>query len=169
MDDSRPMVALLQENTQLQLPSRIRSKLAATDGGLARLALAERISELPGIRTVETGSQLLPSGVSVFLQDHSGSIRKQLPPRLLCNISRDGIRVHGLADRDRNQILSRGWGSLTQDSVLVYLPRDDMETEVCWSILQHAYNSLTTVSVRPPSVRRASVGALPRFSRTTLQ
>jgi hypothetical protein len=163
------MVALLQENSQFQLPTRIRSKLAATDGSLARLALADRIAELPGIRTVENGSQALPSGVGVFLQDQSGSIRKQLPPRLLCDISRDGIRVHGLSDPDRKRILSRGWGSLLHDSVLIFLPRDDAELEVCWSILQHAYSCLNTVSARPPSMRRAGFGELPRFSRTTLQ
>lgn len=162
------MAAVLEEPVRFQLPARLRKPSAAEDS-LPRLALADRISALPGIRTVENGSGTLPCGVTVYLTRQGRALRKQLPPRILCEISKDGVSIYGLCNRDRHQVLSRGWGKLEQDRVRMFLPRDDAEMEVCWRILQRAYCSILDLSARSPSMRYPTFGELPRFSRTTLQ
>ncbi len=163
------MAAVLQEPLRFQLPARLRNKHCATDGGLSRLTLTDRLAALPGIRTVENTSGTLPCSVTLYLSRQGSGLRKQLPPRILCEISADAVTVYGLSNRDRHQVLSRGWGSLGQDRVQMFLPRDEAELEVCWRILQHAYCSILDFSARPPSMRYPNFGELPRFSRTTLQ
>ncbi|HNP37203.1 MAG TPA: hypothetical protein PKK10_15240 [Woeseiaceae bacterium] len=163
------MISLPEDNTRFQLPTRIRTKRTPADSYLVRLTLADRIATLPGIEAVENGSTTLPCSITIHLVTDATASRKQTPPRMLCRLSKDGISVHGLSNRDRHLVLSRGWGSLSADSVLVHLPRDDEELEVCWTILQHAYNSLLNFSDCSRTPEIAAFGELPRFSRTTLQ
>ena len=157
------------ESTHFQLPVRIRSKMASADVLAARLALAERISELPDIVAVEDTGGTVPCPVTVYLRTPRTSIRKQRPQTLFCCIDRDGIGVHGLSDWDRHQVLSRGWGKLSGDSVHLHFPRDTNELVVCWDVLQRAYHSLIQSSAQSPRKRTVAwAGDLPRFSRTTL-
>ncbi|HEX5787730.1 MAG TPA: hypothetical protein VFY03_06090 [Woeseiaceae bacterium] len=162
------MVAVLRVEPHFEVPARSPEKSAAAEGP-ARLALADRISSLSGIRTVENGSDTLPSSVTVYLANEHGPARKRTPPVTLCVISRDGLTIHGLSLHERRHLVMRGWGVLDHHRVRIFLPRYEEEVDVCWRILQHAHCSLLNVSARSPGTRRAIVGNLPRFSRTTLQ
>ena len=154
--------------TRLTLPTRIRAKSAGPDSLRARLELADLIAALPGVST-EDHAATVPRSVDVFLRMPCASARGPSPEVLLCTISSDGIWVYGLNDGDRHQILLRRWGRLQANGVLLFLPRDDEELEVCWMILQRAYRRLDEFSTRARSGRAAWSGDLPRFSRTSLQ
>lgn len=149
------------------LPARVRAgKAPADDFSSSRLTLADRIAELPGIRTVEQATDALPCCVDVYLGQHVGTAGNKKPPVLLCSISRDGIAIQGMTDWAKYQVLCKGWGKLHRDRVLIHLPRDSAELEVCWSILQQAYRFLTKASDPAPTTRMISPWELPRFSRT---
>lgn len=152
-----------------QLPARIRTKKVPENGFSCRLALADRIADLPGIHAEEKGSDTLPARVDVYLQRVSLSPRKQREPILLCSISCDGVAVQGLSKWDKHQVLRGGWGKLERDHVLIFLPKDFEELEVCWGLLHRAYSCLSDAPVQTPLARSAAAGRLPRFSRTTLQ
>ena len=157
------------ELVRFALPTRIRSRKAA-DGLASRLALADRISGLPGIETAEDPFATLPRGVDVYLRAPSASLRRQHPPVLLCRIFPDGIVVYGLSDSERYQVMVRGWCRLDGDCIHLYPPRDDQELEVCWDILQRAFRALLDASATSAPVRtRVRPRDLPSFSRTTLQ
>ena len=164
------MAVLARDISRSRLPARIRVKSAPDDSIASRLALADRIAQLPGIETVEDRWDSTLRSVDVFLRRQPVSLRKQWPPTRLCSISVKGISVYGLSDPDRHQVLSRGWGRLAQDGVLMFLPRDEAELDVCWDVLQRAYHSLIQASAQTAPVRTIVWGGnLPRFSRTTLQ
>lgn len=163
------MAMAAQDLKHYHLPSRIRARKASTDGFACRLALAERIAALPGIQTVEEATGTLPCRVDVYLQAPSTSIRRQHDAQLLCTIGRDGIEVHGLREWHRHQVLRGGWGKLGRDHVLIFMPRDDEELDVCWAVLQCAHQCLLDISAMGPLVRKALSWELPRFSRTALQ
>lgn len=163
------MTSLLQNEMKFQLPARIRIKSASREGYLARLLLADRIAELPGIETVETDAARLPGSITIHLVSDTARARKQKPPVLFCRISIEGINLQGLSDRDRYHVLARGWGTLAQDNVLVYLPQDEQELDVCWSIIQHAYNVLLGSPLESSPRPIVAARELPQFSRTTLQ
>ncbi len=164
------MATAAGELFRFHLPTRIRTKQAPVDNISPRLELADRIAGLPGIQTVEDNSATLPCCVDVYLGAPAVSLRKQRPAMLLCRISHDGVAVHGLSDRDRHQVLSRGWGWLKENRVVLFLPRDSEDLEVCWEIVQHAYYSLIEFSRQARPVRIATwPNGLPRVSRTSLQ
>jgi hypothetical protein len=162
------MATAAHDLTRLTLPTRIRAKKAGPDGLSARLELADRIAALPGVST-EDHDATVPRSVDVFLRARGESSRKQWPEVLLCTINSDGIWIYGLDDGDRHQILLRRWGRLQASGVLLFLPRDDEELEVCWMILQRAYRRLDQFSTQARPGRAAWKGDLPRFSRTSLQ
>jgi len=162
------MATAADELTRFNLPVRIRTGKANADSIAARLALADRIADLAGTIT-EDHDATLPCSVDVYLRAPLISIRKRVPDLLLCNIGSDGVRVHGLDDWDRHQVVVRGWGRLLRDGVLLFMPRDTEELEVCWSLLLRAYRSLTDCSAKARPARTMWDGDLPRFSRTTLQ
>jgi len=162
------MAAVAQELIRFNLPTRIRSKKPAPESLSARLALAERIAELPGTRT-EDHEVTLPCGVDVFLRAPTAAPRKLRPDILLCQVGSDGIRVHGLSAWERHQVVLRGWGRLSHSGVLLHLPRDLNELEVCWEVVLRAYNALTTAAPEARPVRTVRHMDMPRFSRTTLQ
>ncbi len=151
------------------LPARIRAEKVPENGFSCRLALADRIADLPGIHAEEKSGDTLPGRVDVYFQPFSYPVRKQQEPILLCSIGRDGVVVHGLSEWDKHQVLRGGWGTLERDHVLILLPRDFEELEVCWDLIHRAYSSLSDASVQASLVRSSAAGRLPRFSRTTLQ
>ncbi len=144
------------------LPSRIRTKNPSTDGGSCRLALADRIASLPGIRTQELGNDTLSCRVKVYLQEPTAA-------PLLCTIDVSGIEVYGLTEWDRHQVLRSGWGRLQRDHVLLYPPRDVEELDMCCGILKRAHQHLSKISSNAPCARKSPLRELPKFSRTTLQ
>jgi len=127
-----------------------------------QLTLAERIAGLPGIEIVRQTDDGLAAEVAIYVLDGTTA-----EARLLCNLQTEGITVHGLDDWDRHQVVSRGWGKLTRDCVLLFIPRDDSEIDVCWDILKRAGNRLSHSSA--VRTRRVSAWGLPSYSRTTLQ
>lgn len=157
------MAANPHSPSRLNLPARIRSGKLPPALAL-KLALADRIAQMPGICVLENESGLIPGTVEVYLCTGSDSA----PGRpQLCQISARGIRVYGLGDWDKHQILSRGWGNLTGKQVLLFLPRDDEELELCWLILQQAREALLDETNGIPRQRIASPCGLPQFSRST--
>lgn len=157
---------------RLRLPARIRVRPSPGDGDSAEwhLALADRIASLPGLKSVVSGEltddELPTGGIGLSFDDPAGP---GAGPRLLFRFTREGLAVYGLADWDRHQVLRSGWGRLKHDHVLLHLPRDAGELDVCWRVVEHAF---TVFSARPAGLgpaRAASPWDLPRFSRTSLQ
>lgn len=132
--------------------------------------MADRIADLPGIVTAESTTDTVPREVRIYLPTpiHRRSIRSHYGA-LLCAISSDGVVIHGLSRAQRHQVLSRGWGRLVSDAVLLFLPRNDAELEICWSLLRSAYDRLHDPSATHQGAVRVSIWDLPSFSRTTLQ
>ena len=161
------IVAVLPD--RYRLPARIRVRNATQGDFSCRLALAERIAALPGVLTEEHAGDALPTRVNVYLQAAQLASRKQHQQQLLCSISRDGVALYGLDAWDKHQVLCAGWGSLDREHVLLFLPRDDQELEVCWEVIQRACQNLSTTLTKPASAAFVSSTARPRFSRTTLQ
>ena len=163
------MATTAQDLEHYQLPARIRAKKEPDDSLACRLSLADRIAGLANIHSVENVTDTLPCRVDIYLQVPSVSIRRQHDAYLLCTIGRDGVHLHGLSEWDRHQVLRGGWGRLEHDHVLIFLPRNNEELEVCWEMLQRAYQNLSSVSATGPLVRKSHPWDLPRFSRTALQ
>ena len=155
---------------RFRLPVRTRLAAAASGPLPAHLALAERIADLPGIDTIDSSADTLPRVVHVYLLC-KGRPRTIRPGRgqLLCAISAEGVILNGLDRVRKHQVLSRGWGRLVEDAVLLFLPRNDEELETCWGILRSAYDSLFDASVASKGTVKVSMWDVPRFSRTTLQ
>lgn len=153
-----------------RLPARPRIAANTSSSLPTGLALADRIADLPGIVTAESNSDTVPREVRVYLQTpaHGRSIRSRYGA-LLCTISSSGVVIHGLDPSQRHRVLSRGWGTLVSDAVQLFLPRNDAELEICWSLLRSAYDRLYDPSATQQGAVRVSIWDLPSFSRTTLQ
>jgi hypothetical protein len=162
------MAAVASEFPRFDLPSRIRKRGACPDSLSACVALAERISDLPGTVTEDHGTTL-PCSIDVYLSMPGGGGRKRKPDLLLCNIGKDGVFLHGLSAWDRHLVALRGWGHLKGQGVLLHLPRDNEELEICWSLLRRAYGLLSDAAAGARPVRAVWQDGLPRFSRTALQ
>jgi hypothetical protein len=163
------MVAVLMEQPHFEVPARIRDEGLPADSQHAGLLLADRIAGMPCIRTVEKGAKALPSSVAVYLDGSHAPVRKQMPPITLCVIRRNDLTVYGLHLEERRHLVTRGWGHAEHDRVRMFLPRDEREVDICWTILQHAHFALMNPSARSTVARHRFNGDLPRFSRTTLQ
>ncbi len=161
------MVTAPDTSRRFQLPSRIRANATAAGALPSRLLLAERISELPGVEAVEYDGDILPRRIDIYFRDASTVHEPQR--RLLCRLSANGIAIFGLDDWAKHQVVMRGWGKLLRDRVLVYLPRDESEADICWSILRQAHDAIFHRSVQKPGNSHPSTRSLPSFSRTTLQ
>ncbi|MDX1498289.1 MAG: hypothetical protein R3176_00225 [Woeseiaceae bacterium] len=151
---------------RLRLPARIRVRRTPEEELDVLLAFADRIGGLPGIRTLDDSDDRLTGSV-VLVLDPLSATDSTAP--LLCRISREGLAVYGLSDWDRHQVLLSGWGRLSQDHVLLHLPRDQRELDVCWRIVEHAFIASTLKPHGSRAARAASPWDLPRFSRTSLQ
>ncbi|HEY5643847.1 MAG TPA: hypothetical protein VIS31_13350 [Woeseiaceae bacterium] len=144
---------------RFQLPTRIRSKKEPRV--TPSLTFADRVASLPGIEIKAPAADGAPAEISIYL--NSGD-----QPTLLCSLLSTGIAVHGLDNWDRHQVVSRGWGRLVQNRVMLFLPRDDGELDVCWDILKRATTRLAQPSA-VPARHSLSVWDMPSYSRTTLQ
>ena len=154
---------------RFSLPARIRTGKANSNEFATKLALIDRIADLRGIETVERNDDV-PSHVDVYLSRHSTvTARKRSSPPLLCSLNSKGLTIDGLDNWARHQVVSNGWGKLMSNSVLVFLPRDDYELEVCWSIVQRAYDNQFDSSAPAPGTQIVSIWDWPKTSRTTLQ
>jgi hypothetical protein len=162
------MAVAAMELSKFSLPTRIRSKKPSLESLSARLELAQRIAELPGTRT-EDHEATLPCGVDVFLQAPQAPLRKRRPDSLLCHVGSEGVRVFGLNAWQRHQVVLRGWGNFLRDGVLMHLPRDSNELEVCWDVVRRAYDTLFSGMAEATPVCTVWQDDLPRFSRTRLQ
>lgn len=151
------MASLRPPTAPFRLPPRVRFKPERESSSGPRLALADRIAGLRDIETIEYGNDAPPREAHFYLRR-----------RTLCSIQPHGITVHGLDNRDRNQVIAGGWGSLVGDRVLVHLPRDARELDVCWRIVCQAHESLTSATDRPDQVHNAA-RIWPQISRTNLQ
>jgi hypothetical protein len=155
---------------RFKLPARLRNKPTTARHFEARIALADRIADLPGVATIERNGDTVPCRIDIYLR-RGGRDRglKRQPARLLCSLDRDSIAVNGLDQWDRYQVLSRGWGRLVDNLVSVHLPRDRKELETVWSIIKTAYDRNFESSAPEPDSVTVSTWDWPKFSRTSLQ
>lgn len=159
-----------RKKTRLKLSARIRNKRNTAGNFEARVALADRIADLPGIETAERGNEAVPGRVDVYLRrDRTDQGLKRKPARLLCSLDRDNVIVAGLDRWEQYQVLSTGWGKLVDDTVYVYLPRDGKELETVWSIVERAYDRLFDSSAPEHGSLIISTWDCPKYSRTSLQ
>ena len=163
------MTATLHKPARFELPSRISAGKKASDELETRMALVDRIGGLPGIETVERRDDSVPCRVDVYLKrDLDRRLRAHMAP-LFCSLRRDGVVVRGLDGWAQHKVISKGWGKLDFDRVLLFLPRDRRELEAVWKILKRAYDNLFIPSARVPGAHIVSTWDWPKFSRTTLQ
>lgn len=164
------MVTAPDTPRRFQLPARIRANATAAEALPSRLLLADRISELPGVEAVECDGDILPRRINIYVRDATAGRTGRNPERgLLCRLSANGISIFGLDDWAKHQVIMRGWGKLLQDRVLVFLPRNESELDICWRILRQAYDSVFHRSAGLPGNGYPVAQRLPGFSRTTLQ
>ena len=164
------MRSTTSEPKRFILPDRYRGKVASTGNLAARLALIDRIADLPGIDAVERNDELLPRRVDVFLRtDLADQVLKRRPGTFFLGIGPQGLTLQGLSRWERHQVLAHGWGELVDDQVRVFSPRNNEELDVIWKIVRRAYDRL----YKPATLRNASpvmtTWQLPRVSRTYLQ
>jgi hypothetical protein len=163
------MVTVARELTRFRLPLRASARIAPADSLVTRLGLAERIAELPDIITLDCGTDTLPREVEVYVQHDAGRPqRKRRPPSMFCRITQAGLLLSGLDDWQRNEVLLRRWGRLTREGVFVYMPRDESELNICWTILEQALAQLRARALMSGGASGRS-RELPSFSRTNLQ
>jgi hypothetical protein len=126
---------------RFKLPARIRKMRVMRGNFSAKMALIDRIADLPGIETIERNDESIPRRVDVYLrQETSGRMLQRKAPQLLCGLDCSGVVVSGLNLWERYQVLANGWGKLVGDQVYVHLPRDQKELEIVWSIIRRAYD-----------------------------
>lgn len=164
----------MEETTRLtprfKLPARIRNKRNTAAHFEARMALADRIADLPGIETIERADDTVPSRIDVYLRrECAAGMLKSRPARLFCSIDRDSVTVSGLDRWGRHQVLSCGWGTLVDERVCIHLPRDRKELDAVWSVVHRAYKDLFDSSEPEPGSTVVSTWDWPKFSRTSLQ
>ena len=164
------MPASLYKPGRFELPPRIRAEKKPSDKLATRTALIDRIADLRGIETVQRRDNTVPCQVDVYLCQDSKVRRRgsELTP-LFCSLNCDGVAVSGLDRWAQHKVISRGWGKLDADRVLVYLPRDRRELSIVWKILRRAHDNLFNPSDKLAGEQMVSTWDWPKFSRTTLQ
>lgn len=152
------------------LPARIRAQKAESEKLEALRTLTDRVTGLPGIEAVACDNDTATPRLAVYFHGaRAGRTLRNSYASLLCNLGSDGIGIYGLDGWAKHQVVMRGWGKLIGDRAQLFLPRDDEELEICWSILRRAYDSLFDATASKPATGRRSSWDLPQFSRTTLQ
>jgi hypothetical protein len=162
------MSATANQSDRLVLPTRVRSRLVPDSGFSALSALAERFAELPFVQLVESAAGVGRTDTCAYFQPREQPARSKAPAYLFCRIGYNGISLLGLTDPERHQVLSRGWGRLDRQRVLLYLPRDESELAICWSILYRAYNSIINSPEQMSASPRAHFDDYPEPSHTSL-
>jgi len=160
------MAMQVEQTVRLMLPMRIRSKVSQADALAPRIALIERLADFDDIVAVEDASGTCPGGVDLILTQPASPDEQQPGPWRLCNIDAAGLRIFHMSDWDKYQVIARRWGHLQDGHVLVPMPRDDHEVEVCWNILARAYDYLAVVIADVRCKRLAPTWNLPHFSRS---
>lgn len=156
--------------SRLKLPGRIRGNQKSSGDFSARMALIERIADLPGIETIERNDEIIPGRVDIYLrQESSGRALKPEHALQLCCLGCTGVTVSGLNRWDRYQVLANGWGKLMDAKVCVFLPRDHEELDIVWRIIRQAYDRLSGPSTSETELAEISTRDFPRFSRISLQ
>lgn len=164
------MARTTKKTARFTLPARIRNKRKTSGDFSARMALIDRIADLPGIDTVERNDETTPRRVEIYLRrEASDSVLKRKAPRLFCALDCNGVTIGGLSRWERYQVLANGWGKLVDDRVSVYLPRDHKELEIVWSVVRRAYDRLIGPLTPESGSLVVSTWDWPRFSRTSLQ
>ncbi len=160
----------MQDETtcRFKLPTRVRFGPDLIDAFVPRIALAERISELPEVTVRERGDDAVGGTVDVYIHSQVTRLGKVPPARLFCRIDHEAITVYGLDDWEKHQVLAGGWGNLHLRNVRLHMPRNETETDVCWTILRQAYDALRTTPVAP-GMCLAPRPVWPSYSRTKLQ
>ena len=134
------MARTTNKTARFTLPVRIRNKRKSSGDLSARMALIDRIADLPGIETVERNDEIFPPRVEICLRrDAADRVLKRKPLQLLCSLDCNGVFLSGLNRWERYQVLAKGWGKLVDDQVCVHLPRDSKELEIVWSVFHRAY------------------------------
>ncbi|NIL93654.1 MAG: hypothetical protein GTO71_04275 [Woeseiaceae bacterium] len=154
---------------RLHLPGRIRSKRSAADGSVYSLALAKRLGGQPRIAVGVASDGSMPQTFRIHLASPSRESISGDAGTLICQLSRDGFTVYGLSDADRHQVLRTGWGRLQHDHVVLHVPRDEEELDICWLIIEQAFQALAVTPADFRGMRSTAPWDLPRFSRTPLQ
>jgi len=163
------MATKSQKPVPFKLRARIRDRKRLSNDLRMKTELIDRIGDLRGIETVERRDDTVPCQIDVYLErDPADRVRKVQSPPLLYSLNCHGVMVSGLDRWAQHQVLSRGWGKLVFDQVLVYLPRDNKELEVAWKILRRAYDNLYVSSAKERGSQVLSTWDRPKFSRTTL-
>lgn len=163
------MARLSHQRDRFKLPTRIRSRKNDAGGIPLRLALIDRIADLSGIETVERRDDTLPRQVDVYLRhDSTDRGRKPRPAPLLCSLNRNGVLVGGLDPWAKHQVVSHGWGKLTLNQVLIFLPRNNTELDVVWKIFRRAYDNLIVPLAKEPGSQLVSTWDWPKTSCITL-
>ena len=158
-----------QKLTPFKLRARIRNRKSLSNDLQMRTELIDRIAELRGIETIERREDTVPCQVDVYLKrDPADRVRKTQSPPLLYSLNCNGVMVSGLDRWAQHQVLSRGWGKLIFDQVLVFLPRDNKELDVVLKILHRAHDNLYVSSAKERGTQILSTWDWPKFSRTTL-
>lgn len=156
--------------TRFKLPARIRNKRNTAANFEARMALADRIADLPGIETVERAGDTVPSRIDVYLRrERSAGALRRRPARLFCSLDRDSVTISGLDRWGQHQVLSCGWGTLVDELACLHLPRDHEELDAVWSVVHRAYSSFFDSSEPEPGSIVLSTWDWPKYSRTSLQ
>lgn len=155
---------------RFKLPPRIRSERGTQDDFAARMALIDRIADLPGIETIERNDDNVPCRVEIYLRrEASHRVLKRKPARQLCSLDCKGVTVNGLDRWARYQVLTNHWGTLVDDRVCVCLPRDRKELEVVWSVIRRAYDRLFEPMITDSGSLVLATWDWPKASRTSLQ
>ncbi len=163
------MAKTTKKTARFTLPARIRSKRGTSGDLSARIALVDRIADLPGIETVERNDETTPRRVEIYLRrEASDRALKRKPLQFLCSLHCGGITVSGLSRWEKHQVLANAWGKLVNDQVCVYLPRNRKELDTVWRIVQRAYDRLYCPLISEAGSTVVSTWDWPQFSRTSL-
>jgi hypothetical protein len=107
-----------------------------------------RLGALPGVH-----AELVTSADGETVMDFYidadyliGTIRDD--PCLLCGIGSQGIDKLKLLPEDANEVVRKQWGTATDETLRIYLPRDAIEMEMIWRIILLAYQFRTLRSPR---------------------
>ena len=164
------MTKTSKKAARLTLPARIRNKQKSSGDFAARMALIDRIADLPGIETVERNDEDIPGRVEIyFRRETSDRVLKRKPARQLCCLDCNCVTVSGLSRWERYQVMTNGWGKLINGQACVYLPRDHEDLEIVWSVIRQAYGRFTGRTTPESGSAVVSTWDFPRFSRTSLQ
>ena len=164
------MAKTAKKTDRFKLPARLRNKRRTPGDFSARVALVDRIADLPGIETVERNDETTPRRVEIYLQrEASDRVLKRKAAPMLCSLDCNGVFLNGLDRWERYQVLAKGWGKLVGHEVCIYLPRDGHELEIVWGVIQRAYDRLFDPLTPESGSLVISTWDWPRFSRTSLQ